>query len=183
MHEEKAPPELLEALRAIDPAADLICCGQGHWILGVRAPNPKAIELLEDELRADPHGYYAKLEANAADRDPSLLKEQLLAGRRLELLQLYASGFKPIQLYQVDRPTMAIVHEFKLRDHNWRTRPDAAWAEFREGISVEAADRERTAVLHDYLEQESRFNWHHVFAGAKRFLQRHVFPGSKEATT
>lgn len=175
MDQAKAPPELLEALRRIDPKADLVCVGQGFWVLGVREPNPYAVKVLEDELRDDPHGAHRRLE----DREFHLTDRGLAqpsAASRLQLLQLYASGFKPIELYQVQRPGFDIVEDFRIRDHNWRTRPELAWQDTKARAAVETGDRARMDVLEQYIDQEAGSWFHNVMRGARRFWQRHAIP-------
>lgn len=183
LNQVKAPPELLEGLRRIDPAADLICVGQGFWVLGVHAPNAYARKVLEDELADDPHGAFKRRE----DREYHLSDRGLSApndSTRLELLRLYAygtgaadsPGFKPIELYQVQRPTASIVQDFRERHHNWLTRPEQAWADTKRRASAEAGDERRMAVFRDYIESHATFWYHHVMKGARRFWQRLPFP-------
>lgn len=172
----QAPPEILAALREIDAKADLVCVGDGFWWLGVREPNPAAIDALAREVKGDEHGAI-RLQADREEAGFRLTNPT--AGTRFAMLQVMAAGFKPIQLYQCERPGYEIVQDFRLRDYNWRVRPDEAVQEmYDEHIDMDAANRRRTAILREYAEQESWSLFNHVMQKAKRFLQRAAFPGA-----
>lgn len=170
-----APPEILTALREIDPAADLVCVQGGYWILGVRAPNPAAEEALAGELKGDPHG--AILRATERDEAQSMMAMPR-AGARLALLQLYASGFKPIRMIKTDRPTHEIVDDFRIRDFNWRTRPEAAFDEFRQEASMDVQNAKRSDVLREFVRGEGHSLFKFIMKRAKGFLQRVPIPGA-----
>lgn len=176
MFDTKAPPEILSALRAIDPAADLVCVQGGFWVLGIRAPNPAAEEALAGEIKGDPHGAYQRRDETQEALDGMMAAPR--AGARLALLQLYASGFRPITMHKVDRPGFDIVEDFRVRDHNWRTRPEAAWAELKEGVSMDIANARRTSTLIEYVQGEMGFLFHHIMRRAKRFWQPRAIPGA-----
>lgn len=167
--EAVAPREALEALRAIDPDADLVHLGKREWLLGVRQPNPGAQERIQKQLKLlDPRKHF--------DHE---------AGREFQLLQLYAGGFKPIQLYQLgDRDQDGelitfgwIVQDFRVRDFNYRVRPQEAMAELKDAISLEAGNRRRAAVMREYAEQEGGSLFRHAMKRARSFVQRVSIPG------
>ena len=179
LNDVQAPPEIISALREVDPKADLVHVPGGFWLLGVRGPNPPAARALAEELKADPHGAN-KRRLETEEKGLSSELRSPVTGMRLELLAFYASGFKPIQMYECERPSWAIVKDFRKRDYNWRVRPDAAVAEMKDAISIDAGNRRRTAALVEYLQQEMGFIYHHVMRRAKRFVQRAI-PGGGAA--
>lgn len=163
-----APPETLAALREIDPQADLVHLEDHVWLLGIRGPNPAAQERLHRQLRI-------------LDPMKGVSHEM---GREFELLQFFAQGFRPIQIYRLGEATPDgdvvtfgwIVEDFRLRDYNWRIRPAEADAEFRQAISLDEGNHRRAQVLADFVEAEGGSLWRYVFAKARSFLQRVPFP-------
>lgn len=171
----QAPPEILVALREIDPKADLLCIGDGFWWLGVREPNPAAVEALAKEIRGDEHG---AMRLKLDREEDGVVLTNPKAGTRFAMLQIMAGGFRPIHLYQCERPGWEIVRDFRIRDHNWRTRPEAAVKEmFDEHVSMDAANQRRTGTLLDFVRQEAGYLWHQVFRHRRHFHQRKTFPG------
>lgn len=163
-----APPETLDALRTIDADADLVHVEGRQWLLGVRQPNPGAQERIENQLRlVDPH------KATSWE-----------AAREFELLQLFASGFRPIALYELgeERPDGEvvtfgwIVEDFRIRDFNFRVRRKEAEAEFLDAISLDAGNKRRARVVADWAEAEAPSLFRHVFKRARGFLQRAAIP-------
>lgn len=163
-----APPETLSALREIDPDADLVHVDGRQWLLGVRQPNPGAQERIQNQLRlVDPY------KATSWE-----------AAREFELLQLFASGFRPIALYQLGDETPDgdvvtfgwIVEDFRIRDFNYRTRRKEAEAEFLDAISLDVGNRRRARVLAEWAEAEGPSLFRYVFQRARSFLQRTSIP-------
>lgn len=163
-----APAGTLQDLRAIDPAADLVHLGGEQWLLGVRVANPGAHERIRRQLKLlDPHKH--------TSHD---------AGKEFQLLQFYATGFRPIMVYELGQmgvderglPSkidfLYIVDDFRIRDFNHRIRPDAAEAEFRNAISLDAGNRRRADRVREAMDQEGRSIWRHVMAGARGIVQR-----------
>jgi hypothetical protein len=174
----QAPPEILTALREIDPKADLVCVGDGFWWLGVREPNPAAVEALAKEVRGDQHGAVRLQQDREQYREEAGFRlTNPTAGTRFAMLQVMADGFKPIHLYECERPGYEIVQDFRLRDHNWRTRPDEAFEEMRDAhVSLDAANDRKTGVLLDFVKQEMGYLWHQIFRRRQHFHQRRAFP-------
>jgi hypothetical protein len=164
-----APPETLSALQGIDAAADLVHLGGNEWMLGVRGPNPGAQERIHKALR--------RLHPVKG------LSHEL--GREFQLLQFYASGFRPIMLYQLgeldpDGEPITfgwIVEDFRIRDFNWRVRPREAEAELKDAISLDAGNKRRAQVMADYFDQEGGSIFRHVFKRARSLVQRAAIPG------
>lgn len=163
-----APPETIAALRDIDPAADLVHLENDVWLLGIRAPNPGAQERLQRQLKL-------------LDPVKGLSYEM---GLEFQLLQFFASGFRPIQMYRLGERTPEgeivtfgwIVEDFRIRDFNWRVRQKESEAEFRAAISLDEGNKWRRRVLEDWAEAEGPSMWRFVFAKAKSFWQRLPFP-------
>lgn len=135
--EGKAPPEILAALRQIDPNADLVHLGGTRWWLGVRAPNPAAQKRLESLGR--------RRESSPIIRDPAeraYVDETL--GREWMMLRVMADGFRPVQLYDVDgSPGHDIVEDFRIRDWNLRHKTEEqAKRELRDEVSLDRANAE-----------------------------------------
>jgi len=163
-----APPETLAALCEIDPRADLVHLEDNVWLLGIRGPNPAAQERLHRQLRIP---------------DPMKGVSHEM-GSEFELLQFFAQGFRPIQIYRLGEATPDgdvvtfgwIVEDFRIRDFNWRVRQKEAEAEFRAAISLDEGNKWRRRVLEDWAEAEGPSMWRFVFAKAKSFWQRLPFP-------
>lgn len=189
--QQRAPGPILARLREIDPKADVVHLDGREWLLGVRAENHPARDRVEAQLR----------HAVAAPNELADAGERALIGRQMaceiEVLQLCANGFRPIQLYQVDesRPTGyrgffadgprawtwgEVVEDFRLRDFNWRTRREAAFGELRDEVSTERGERERTARFMDYISARARDVYQRVFAKAKSVAVPHTFQKSTE---
>src|SRR5690606_31719078 len=91
-----APENVLTALRAVDPDADLVHLGGNEWMLGVRKENHAARERVERQLKIMTT---TRLEVgDIADR--AAAESQL--GKEFQLLQFFASApFRPIQHYRI----------------------------------------------------------------------------------
>lgn len=163
-----AAPETLQALREIDADADLVHVEGRKWLLGVRGPNPGAQDAIRRQLTiVDPH--------KNTSREAAL---------EFELLQLFAGGFRPIQLYTIgdiapDGGVVTfgwIIEDFRIRDFNYRTRRSEAEAEFLDAISLDEADKKRSQVMADFAEAEGPSLFRHVMRRARSFLQRAPIP-------
>lgn len=169
----ECPPEIGAGLRAIDPLAELVHLGGAEWLLGVRKPNPRASEQIERQLKTIAT---TKNEvADVADR----ARVDLEMAKELQLLQLFASGFRPIHIYTIDgdKSLHEIVKDFETRDYNWRVRPEEAFAELRDELSFDVQDRKRTALIFEKVAAEAKDMFRFVVRGARGFLQ-HAFPSS-----
>lgn len=160
-----APPGILEGLRAIDADADLVHLGGNEWMLGVRRPNPAAQERIDRQLKTI---LTTKLEvADAVDR----FRVQSEMGKEFQLLQFFATGFRPIHIYTVEGdPGHDIVADFQLRDFNWRVRPEAAFRELADEVSVDVQDAKRTALVREAMNQEAGSMFRFFMRKAKSFL-------------
>ena len=156
--ERKAPEAVLQQLREIDPNADLVYLGGSEWLLGVRAENHAAKRAIERQL------------AWALDQpklsDPLDAAEQ---AKRIQLLQLYASGFRPVHIYSTPEES---VEDFRERDHRWRTDFDGTIRDRLREASLEDRREASEARLMDYIQAETGFLHRHFFRGAKSFMQR-----------
>lgn len=165
----EVPPGVLQSLRDIDPSADLVHLGGSQWLLGARRPNGAAREKLERHLAQVHAARTGALDvAERAVVDMELAKE-------LAVLQLCADGFRPIQLYDLANPRWtfgAIVEDFRLRDYNWRTRPEAAVQELREEISFDVQEQKRTDRMREFIDQEGGSLFRYVMRRARNFLMR-----------
>lgn len=158
------PPDVLVALREIDRAAQLVHLGGREWLLGVERPNPAAKERVEAQLKA-----ITEARIGGIDHiDKVRVRNEL--GKEFQLLQLCAEGFRPIHLYDVDGSFAHVVEDFRLRDHNWRTRPEAAFKELQDEISFDVQDAKRTELVREFVDQEGGSLFRHVFQKAKSFL-------------
>lgn len=160
-----APPEVQAALKEIDPAARLVHLGGREWLLGVQRPNPAARAKVEDALK--------KLSSATVSGSIDLAERVALQnelGKEFQLMQLCAEGFRPIHLYEVDGSFAEVVNDFRLRDHNWRVRPEAAFREMRDELSFDVQDAKRTERVREAMDQEGGSLFRHVFKKAKSFL-------------
>lgn len=160
------PPDVLAALRTIDKAAQLVHLGGREWLLGVERPNLAAKQKVEAQLKAITEGRVGGIDH--LDK----LRVQNELGKEFQLLQLCAQGFRPIHLYDVDDSLGFghVIEDFRLRDHNWRTRPEAAFRELRDEISFDVQDAKRTEIVREAMDQEGGSLFRHVFKKAKSFL-------------
>lgn len=167
-----APQEVVTALRAIDPDADLVHLGGNEWLLGVRKPNDAARQKVEEQLKQLTTSRI--LLGDAAER--AYTEAQM--GKELQLLQFCASApFRPIQLYHVgggegEVTFGEIVQDFRLRDFNWRTRPEAAFRELKEAVSTDIADARRTELVREKMRAEAGSMFRFVMKKARSILLR-----------
>lgn len=161
---------MLAALRAIDPKADLVHLGGPSWLLGVRGPNPAAVKRLAAMMKVPP-----VMPPGLTDHERATLAVELAT--QLQVMQLFASGFKGIQMYEVARPTQAIVKDFEHRDHNWRVRPKEAFQELKEAASLDAGNRRRVQRFRESVQAESKDMFRFLMKKAKGFLQSLPMPG------
>lgn len=163
----QAPAEILEALRAIDPEADLVHLGDRHWWLGVRAPNPAAVQDLE--------GAYEAMRAVPEIEDPA---ERAIVAMRLDreflMRQIMAQGFKPIALYECDgAPGMDIVEDFRIRDFNWRHQTeDQVKRELRDSVSSEKRNESKVRAWGQMAKDAAAEAYRFVFRGKRSVTRR-----------
>ena len=149
--QRKAPPGVLTAIQEIDPLADIVHLGGSEWLLGVRKENMQAAQRVQDELE-QLDGQAGRLGHHQVAMKEVLELEQ---AKEIEVLQYCARGFRPIHLYDLEETTWPeVVMDFRIRDHNWRTRRDSAIREMKEAISFEERDRWRDEVLIDFWQTE-----------------------------
>jgi len=167
-----APENVLTALRAVDPDADLVHLGGNEWMLGVRKENHAARERVERQLKIMTT---TRLEVgDIADR--AAAESQL--GKEFQLLQFFASApFRPIQHYRIgDGPGEMtfgeVVRDFELRDFNWRTRREEAFRELKDAVSMDVADARRTALVREKVQAEAGDMFRYILRGARNVLQR-----------
>lgn len=133
-------------------------------MLGVRKPNAEAAAEVEKQLKT-----IVTVRNEVVDMADRARVDQEIA-LELQLLQFCAStGFRPIHPYTLAQGESmhAIVQDFALRDHNWRTRPDAAFAELAEAVSLDAGDARRTAIVREKIMQDARSMFRYVMRGAR----------------
>ena len=102
-----APADVMARLREIEPTAELVYLGAGHWLLG--SVRPTRVREREG--------------CRAIGRWRQLPEEKRSPGRLLRA-QLIRQGFAPIELYEVNDPDGRIVRDFRRRDWRWRNRAD-----------------------------------------------------------
>ena len=153
-----APDHVLTQLREIDPGADLIYLGDGEWLLGVRSENKAAAKKMQKLL--------VKAASAETMADPLEAMEQ---AKRLELLQLYATGFRPVAIY--DTPEES-VNDFRQRDWRWKNEFDETLArKEREAMrddEKEASERR----YHDYFRYELPHLHRILLRGTRSIVQR-----------
>lgn len=162
----ECPPEIVAGLRAIDPLAELIHLGDAEWMLMVRKPNDHARDEVDKQLKTI--ATVRNEVVDVADR----ARVDLEMAKELQLLQLFGSGYRPIHIYAVGQgqpyaSLHAIVADFRERDFNWRFRPDAAFAELQDAISLDAGDARRTAVVLEKVRQDAKSMFRYVMRGAR----------------
>lgn len=160
------PEDIDRALKEIDADAELLHLGGSKWWLGVRAPNPKAREIVEsgkllEQLTAP--------EAHAMD--PA---ERAMVAVDLEkeytMYQIMAGGFRPIALYDTEgkSPGWDIVEDFQIRDWNWRNTSEAETERrVRGAISVDEGNRRRIARAAEALRDKAAEVYDYVFRGRR----------------
>lgn len=159
----ECPPEILAALRAIDPKAELVHLGGTSWLLGVRGPNPAAVKQLARVMtipRPMPPGL--------TDSERATLDLEIAC--QMQVAQLCADGFKPVQMYTMARPTHEVVQDFALRDHNWRVRPKEAFQEMKDAASLDLGNKRRVQRFRESVQAESKSMFKYLMQKAKNFL-------------
>jgi hypothetical protein len=140
-----APKEVIQRLREIDPAAELVYFGQGRWVLGVYRPNQARINAAYRRL-----AFLSHVTLNERARDP------------MQEARLATTGFRPIEWYTVQgEPGAEIVEDFRLRDFNWRNRADEVFAHAL-GAS-DRADAAKDRAAEDLAEAKAGDAWRWAF--------------------
>lgn len=147
------PSDLVARLREIDPTAELVYVGAGHWALGSVQPNSDREQRARQTL-----GFYLHLPAEFHSPGPVIY-----ARMRMQ-------GFRHIALYSEDDLTNGrLLLDFRERDWNYRNRAEAAYRE-----RIAAADREepgnvekRIETMLDYLYSEGPSIYRHTFQGRR----------------
>jgi len=142
-----APEPILTALRDVDPAAELLYLGQGHWALGRCRPTPErytaAMKMLASAWASARHGAF----------------EEASWYRRLRFARAVREGFAQMEAYhppdcdcpnvtahtRLDRgePDARIVRDF--RRAIWRWRRDTQGRDFER--RMRQADEARKAAI------------------------------------
>lgn len=167
--EGKAPPEVLSALREIDPRADLVHLGGTKWWLGTRAPNPAGVRLL---AQAKERHAAAPVIDDPAER--AVAAEYL--GRELVMYQIMADGFCPVDLYTCEgSPGMDIVDDFRQRDFGWRNkREQDIRAELQAFASLERGNEARSKGWASRAVEAARDAFRYTFRGARSVTVDHT---------
>jgi hypothetical protein len=150
-----APPVLVASLRSIDERAELIHVGQGHWWLGVVAPN---------DNRTEQGKVILKFENERDHPNP----------RNVMLGRLLMKGFARINGYTTgegfgavdgnvkayDGYVCSILEDFRERDYWWNK--DGGKAKVAERIDASAGGpqrREAEALMADYTINDGRSHY------------------------
>lgn len=113
-----APAAILQDLRAIDPQADLLYVGAGHWLL---ACWPERITMPDGGAARRLDGIRMVLEARqTAHTRWNLLRTGLLAAHGAAQIVLYTPGKGgPAKSQLLGGPDSSIVHDFRERNWQW----------------------------------------------------------------
>lgn len=148
-----APPAVLERLREVDPATELVYLGRGLWALGSVAPHrerrARAVQMIE--------------------RQRALPPERRNAGT-VRYAKLLAQGFRVVDIYdEAQVESGYVVRDYRFRDWRYRNEAEEAFAErAREAEGADELERRILAAL-DIGESEFGSLFDHVMAG-----RRHV---------
>lgn len=163
-----APAAVLRDLHAIDPLADLLYVGRGHWLLGAWV-DPSTIPDGGAERRAA--GIAQVTDARRlAIVDWPYLRSGLLAAHGFGVISEYHQGRGGPARQQCDgAPDSAVVHDFRERHWNWTENRTA----FKAAIEAQFISEQ------DYQRRElertrTRARRHaELIKGEHRFLFRH----------
>jgi hypothetical protein len=152
------------ALKAIDPHAELVHLEGKRWWLGIVAPNPEAGDPMELASAAK----YAGMRSTINDPAERAMMEVEL-GREFQMRQIMAAGFRPVELYVVeDNDLSVIVEDFRIRDHNFRTKTaEQIEKEFKAAISMDALNRRRILEWGKQAAEVAAEAFRFVFKGAR----------------
>lgn len=168
----RAPEEIDAAIKAIDPAAELVHLGGLKWWLGVRAPNPAAVDQLADAHNAAARRPVLEDPAERAMMEVELVKE-------FQMYQVMAAGFRPIALYTIDGHKREdgwawweVVDDFRQRDHHWRTSTESAFAgAVKSSISADRLNAERIKEFGRMATEVAAEAFNFVFKKARSFTR------------
>lgn len=127
----EAPVHIIEALRAIDPTAELVELKPGVWILGVVSPNSERTKMGERMLAR-------------ALRRPMGHPDYIT---RIRFARLVIEGFRQIQMYRMADADWRIVEDFRERDFNYRAHLEEKLREAEREMSGEAAEERSKAIV------------------------------------
>lgn len=109
------PRHVLQACRAVDPAADVGYLGAGRWLLVVQKPH--------NSLRQ--RGAATMLDALTAELRNGTVKTAAQIRQRARYAMLAYAGYSPVAQYDVQgSPTTAIADDFQRRDWLYRHTSD-----------------------------------------------------------
>lgn len=170
----RAPEEVVTALQAIDPKAELVHLAGKRWWLGIRAPNPHA----QDPLDLENARTLAATRPVIEDPAERALAEFEL-GLEFQMRQVMAAGFKPVMLYVLDPNGDAtdpkvvstlheIVEDFRVRDFNHRTKsPQQIEREIKAAVSIDLLNRDRIRAWGKKATECAAEAFRFVFKGAR----------------
>lgn len=157
------PPEILRQLREIDPKADVLeilpesADDMGsEWLLVTIDPNTHARRELEKSL--------------SRELPPDNVLDAAAEAQRLEWLQLYSEGIRPVYLYP--KPDGRMVEDFRVRDWNYRHRRKETFDARMDEADLEYGVEERKALLLDMVKAEMRSAYRFSIRKARSVLQR-----------
>jgi hypothetical protein len=171
----RAPEEIVRAIQEIDPKAELVHLEGKKWWLGVRAPNPAAVEQLEDAHRL------ASTRPTIPDPAERAMAEVELA-REFQMYQVMARGFRPIAIYTVDGGLREdgwawpdVVDDFRQRDRHYRTTsPDQRYTAIKRAISMDWLNLQRAIEWGKMATEAAAEAFRFVFKKAKSFTRRAI---------
>lgn len=150
----QAPDHVVGRLRDVDPTADLVYLGLGQWVLGSVRPN----------------GYRARKARKLRAGENDLPAQKRRPGIYL-LTALLEQGFRPVAVYgESEVQSQYVVRDFRERDWNYRTRPEAA---FRAAMDRSDRSRDveaRVAAILDKVHADFPTIHRHTFGGRSGVL-------------
>jgi hypothetical protein len=106
---DRDPGVVLDRLRELDPATELVYFGNGRWVLGRVVPNSNRIRRGLAILRTEAMAAHPSLDG-------------------LRIGELTRQGFGVIAEYQIQgEPDSRIVEDFRIRDWLFRTDPEGTF--------------------------------------------------------
>lgn len=135
----ETPPEVLRAVRAVHPAAEVVYMGQGRWWLGVVTTNAPFLQeterrLARERLGASAHGWMASLCDELARQGFSFFGEY------------------PEELATAEHLAAELTLKLSLSDLDL----DRLFAEVEDQMDGGAARRHRMAAIRDTMRYKSR---------------------------
>lgn len=143
-HSRQPPKEVIQHLRQIHPATELVYLGGGLWLLG---------KVRWNQYRYQKGRQMLKRLAQVANPNP----------QQFRMAALVIQGFAPVELYEQAEPDSRITEDFREREWRLQHCPDDTFKARLAETSGEIRRREQLAEAREAARAVSGDAWRYAF--------------------